>query len=634
MKQDPVLLSEAQVQGLQAQVDQFVGVIEKDFAKIRQNAEVLNPPKPTNQSRPVVLLEIYCEQESQLTQQMKRMGGTALRFTRLHGDRSTPEGVNKLWSWVMMYEPEHVWVAPECKFWGSFSRFNMGRSVTTENMIMQGRQGDRCHLELCNQLYLYQVANGRHFHLEQPRGSDMVKQPQLYDVSTGTLPAYFDMCQAGRLKAPYSEKFLRKQTQVLTTSRIVHAQLHQQNCPGNHEHQPIQGSVKATGEPWVKLSAHAAAYTAVFARRVVQGMIKSLGLREKPLLLEELLVGEELTKGTKRPVAQEVLEMRRCRRWHGTKSPPFPEDLEGDTVMEVPVVDWRGIITSFEKDVPKVGNAYFWVDDPRVVGLQELFPQITIQLVPICRGTERYRVPRQDINRDDIPLRKTVVVHRQSGETQDLGEFEEWQQLPKAKQTRKAVPAKISVSIFGKRGLVGSSGVRGFSTEKEDVAMELPLTQNDGLSAPSSMAVQTDNQKPIAVESQPAAESLVPGWAPKIIPRHGPAFRALEPQQRTDLVRLHHNLGHPDPARLQRLLIDQGAEPSVIQGALDMQCDVCLETQKKPKLPNPSTIHDDLDFNDVVGADGAHWKSNLGQTYHFMHFIDEGTPFSPWSPKR
>ena len=34
-----------------------------------------------------------------------------------------------------------------------------------------------------------------------------------------------------------------------------------------------------------------------------------------------------------------------------------------------PVVDWRGIITSFEKDVPRVGNAYFWVDDPRVVGL-------------------------------------------------------------------------------------------------------------------------------------------------------------------------------------------------------------------------------------------------------------------------
>lgn len=118
----------------------------------------------------------------------------------------------------------------------------------------------------------------------------MIKQPQLYDASTGTLPAYFDMCQAGRLKAPFSEKFLKKSTQVLTTSRVVHARLHHQQCPGNHEHQPIKGSVKATGEPWIKLSAYAAAYTAIFARKVVQGMIESLGMGEKPLLLEELLV--------------------------------------------------------------------------------------------------------------------------------------------------------------------------------------------------------------------------------------------------------------------------------------------------------------------------------------------------------
>lgn len=103
--------------------------------------------------------------------------------------------------------------------------------------------------------------------------------------------------------------------------------------------------------------------------------------------------------------------------------------------MEVPEVDWREIITSFEKDVPRVGNAYFWVDDHRVVGLQEQFPQVTIQLVLICRGTERYRVPKPEVERDEIPLRKTIVVHRQSGEIQDLGEFEEWQQLPKSKQT-------------------------------------------------------------------------------------------------------------------------------------------------------------------------------------------------------
>ena len=95
---------------------------------------------------------------------------------------------------------------------------------------------------------------------------------------------------------------------------------------------------------------------------------------------------------------------------------------------------------------------------------------------------------------------------------------------------------------------------------------------------------------------------------------HGPAFRSLAPEQKADLKRLHQNLGHPDPARLHRLLTDQGADPAVIAGALDMQCDVCLESLRKPKLSHPAAIHGNLDFNDVVGADGVHWKSKLGQT--------------------
>ena len=158
------------------------------------------------------------------------------------------------------------------------------------------------------------------------------------------------------------------------------------------------------------------------------------------------------------------------------------------------------------------------------------------------------------------------------------------------------------------------------------------------------MGIQTFDQENIGdVSMQPIEESeanvparAVPselsrvmesGWPPKIVPTHGPAFRSVGPQQRADLVRLHHNLGHPDPARLHRTLVDQGADPRVIAGSLDRQCDVCLETQPKPNLAHPGTIHGDLDFNDVVGADGAYWKSSLGETYHFMHFIDEGTLF-------
>ena len=58
-----------------------------------------------------------------------------------------------------------------------------------------------------------------------------------------------------------------------------------------------------------------------------------------------------------------------------------------------------------------------------------------------------------------------------------------------------------------------------------------------------------------------------------------------------------------------------------------MQCDVWLEPQGKPRLSQPARIHENLDFNDVVGCDGAFWTSSLGKKYHFMHFIDEATLF-------
>ena len=137
-------------------------------------------------------------------------------------DLTTEEGVKLLWTWIELYEPQNIWVAPECRLWGNWSRFNMGRSLKNHEQINSERQSDLHNLELCNQIYLYQVAHGRHFHLEQPRGSEMIQQPQLQDTRMGTLPATFDMCQVGRLKLPLSEHFLQKRTQGFhNKSKIV-----------------------------------------------------------------------------------------------------------------------------------------------------------------------------------------------------------------------------------------------------------------------------------------------------------------------------------------------------------------------------------------------------------------------------
>ena len=95
--------------------------------------------------------------------------------------------------------------------------------------------------------------------------------------------------------------------------------LHSQNCTHDHTHQPIQGSVQGLDHKWIKVSAYAAAYTAVFARKIAQGINRGKQVQEKPLLLEELLVGEdvEMREGAnKRPMAQEVLELRKIGRAH------------------------------------------------------------------------------------------------------------------------------------------------------------------------------------------------------------------------------------------------------------------------------------------------------------------------------
>ena len=195
------VLDEGQVLVLHENVSQKILEIQGGLSKLKEKHPVLGFPKTTkgSDSRPIDLLEVYCGDESQITQQINQQGGRALRFTKKDGDLATKEGVNKLWTWVEMYEPEHIWVAPECRLWGSFAQFNMGRSETMCKSITNQRQHEVCHLELCNDLYNHQVACGRHFHLEQPMGSEMTQQSQLNDAMTGTLPAVFDMCRAGKL---------------------------------------------------------------------------------------------------------------------------------------------------------------------------------------------------------------------------------------------------------------------------------------------------------------------------------------------------------------------------------------------------------------------------------------------------
>ena len=104
------------------------------------------------------------------------------------------------------------------------------------------------------------------------------------------------------------------------------------------------------------------------------------------------------------------------------------------------------------------------------------------------------------------------------------------------------------------------------------------------------------------------------------------SFQALSPEERIALVRVHKNLGHPNPERLSTLLRQQGFRAEVAKAALDFKCSVC-QSQAKPRLHYPATIREELDFNDRISLDGFYWTNSSGTKFHVYHIVDWATNF-------
>ena len=91
---------------------------------------------------------------------------------------------------------------------------------------------------------------------------------------------------------------------------------------------------------------------------------------------------------------------------------------------------------------------------------------------------------------------------------------------------------------------------------------------------------------------------------------HGPSILSLSGEQKKWLSQVHHRLGHPDAETLSRYLKTTEAEPALIDGARDYQCDACSETRRGYDLPKVGGIHENLGFNHTLGMDGATQKEN------------------------
>ena len=169
--------------------------------------------------------------------------------------------------------------------------------------------------------------------------------------------------------------------------------------------------------------------------------------------------------------------------------------------------------------------------------------------------------------------------------------------MPRLRQIRSTGPAKMSLSIFGHPLRGGESKM--ISSCPAETAADVPVPScPDGkcsYESPGSDHLEMDLGEDNSVkvpgkEPQQTKEGdghhQIEGWIPRLVPKSGPKFLSLGKEEREELHRLHVNLGHPDPEKFCRFLVERGAKPAVVEGSKDMCCDTCVETQNKPSWLN------------------------------------------------
>ena len=594
------------------------------------------------------LLEIYCGEDSRLTEMANKMGLKARRFTMKDGDLSTAEGQEKLWQVLFQEQPRDVWMSPECKLWGNFSRLNLCRNPATRDRILRGRKAEQTHLKLCDEVYEFQVVNGNHFHMEQPQGSEVFEQKVLRDIVCGTLRAEFDMCEVGRLKAPKGNNFLRKRSVVRTTSRELHESLDSRYCKKRHNHQPIEGKIRYLGK-WINLSEYAGRYSNGFAKNVCWYLLRSRVSGEVPLEVAELCIEPQVSQEQLAMVGE--IKARRCSYKRAAQETEEPSsELPHKTPRKVLL---REVFRKVEDRAPRVGTVVLEQREILFGEAQKLCSSFKVTAVEICRGTDRFRLPQGTYDETEIPLRHTFVLHRTSGEVEEIGKPEKWLELPATKRTVKSRPARLCLTVFGRPFSTEVSTSQSSVAKSADSSSPAKVESAAGTKRPGICLDESGDKRHCASvgESEKATEPeqsemgngnvsgdvdgvsgdkgdvYAEGYPPRGIAVHGPRFLELSREEKEWLKRVHHRMGHPDPNRFAKFLKDTHADPHIIAGALEFQCDACSETRQGYALARPSAIHSNLGFNEVVGLDKAYWTNDQGVTFGFFHVLDEGTLF-------
>ena len=577
-------------------------------------------PSHVSQTSLIDVLEIYCSADSQLTKQCIRQGLKTVRFGLAQGDLSTYDGRCKLYDILMKYRPLHVWMSPKCKAWCRWNPFNQMRSRELALKIQQARADDEVRLMLCEAVFRWQLLSGDncHFHLEQPVGSDMLYQDSLQLILDNALLVRCDMCNAGHLHHPVNQLAIQKGTQIVTTSQILAQYLNNLRCNGQHEHSQISGSF-STSQGSFKMSQFTELYTQTFGTRVAKTILASKKVREIPVTAHLSLTADGSDQ-------VEEPDLKR-RRMNGKMSPlpayrdHMPDPVQNHASRRKEILDRAMTIA------PRVGKKIL-EDGDIFDSIQGLFPEYVIRVVELCKGTDRHRKPPIKMLPQEAPWRYTFGLHRHSLEPLEPEFWKHWESCSNRQMCSKAEPARLLITVFARKAVENLESPSGPLPAIQPDAGDAKHRQDDletvDQGCVKKLKAHDHDVNPIPVPA--TDEEVTPPHGTVKSPTdcevsklhestmcHGPKFKALNPQIRQWLNKIHHNLGHPGVNKLQQVLKQQGIS-------------TCHELQV-PKIARPAVLSEPKDFNDVVGCDLISWTAKSGKVFQCIHFIDTATNF-------
>ena len=398
-----------------------------------------------------VLGEVFCSDQSPLTQQVQNLGSKSFRFGLADGDLSTTEGRNKLFRKIALHRPKSIWFSPVCGPWSSWSNLNAACSLEQWDEHQKRRQQHLYQVALGIVLYRHQISHGDHFHWEQPGRSLMFKIPGMSEVQVHTQTCEFDMCRAGDLRDPVSRQPIKKAMEIMTTSKTMFNSLHGLTCNRQHTHQPIEGSVH-TESGTIRRSTFTEVYPRKFARSIAK--ILHCIQFEKPFHWNAKI---HVSQFRTDPVyaARTGTVPYRDRFPKSELIQPLPEDdprlkrrrLNGKQNIEASQELCQDIIRRAMQEVPRVGKRV--IQDPQTRQLlQQIFPDKILISAIGCRGTDRTLGPPKNISPKEAPYRRTIMEIRHTGEVKYEAHWEKWDQLSQRQLVRPAHQCKLNVTVF------------------------------------------------------------------------------------------------------------------------------------------------------------------------------------------